>query len=734
VSSSDAVDISTSTALTAEDPVEVGQYRVLRLLGEGGMGKVYLARSAGSRLVALKVIRGEYADDPGFRARFRREVQAAGRVSGFFTAAVVDADPDAHRPWLATSYLPAPSLREVVRRLGTLTEPALRALAAGLAEALVAIHAAGLVHRDLKPGNVLVVEDGPRVIDFGISRALDSTQLTRTGGILGTPGYMSPEQVASGRTVGPASDVFALGCVLVFAATGTNPYGPGDTAKVLYRVVNSPPNLDGVPAALVPLIEACLNKDPDGRPAVTALLAEFTPADPGTLISPPLRAELARRTEEAAGIASLPPEAFPRGRQEPPRPTVFAAAPKPSRRRFFGITAAAVATAAAGGAGFALLRSEDTPSAPAAPATVAAPRVPENPSPAWTQKLPAELEYGGLGIASEGLNLVGDTLVCWDKRNAFGFDAATGSPRWTAKPTLPADTSSFEWLGVRESILFGTARDHDTNTNLLFGLNARGEQIVNHADGPASITSDGYVRSTSFVALFDARDGVALVDLMTPNGWGVLAMDLRTGRRLWTRDFARSDTTAIADDQRCYVQEAATTYALDLRTGAQLWSAQNTSSGGGTASMAVDSGVVVVCGTRLVALDGATGAQRWTAVNQPTFLNKVTAAGGLVTVSNENTVWGISAQDGSRRWTTPSQLTPTGGGSTTSPGAAASAELIAIPALGPNGAIALRGSTGQLLWTLRDQSEEPETWTVLTTKDTIYAASPTTVHAFKDQR
>lgn len=205
----------------------IGPYEVLQLLGEGGMGRVYLARSPGSRLVALKVIRPEYAEAPDFRGRFRREADAARKVSGFFTPPVLDADAGAEQPWLATAYIPAPSLHDAVARFGPLPEPALRALGAGLAEALLTIHAVGIVHRDLKPGNVLLAHDGPRVIDFGISRVAEATQVTRTNAVMGTPGFMAPEQIASSRETGPAADVFSLGCVLAFAATGGAPSAPG---------------------------------------------------------------------------------------------------------------------------------------------------------------------------------------------------------------------------------------------------------------------------------------------------------------------------------------------------------------------------------------------------------------------------------------------------------------------------------------------------------------------------
>jgi serine/threonine protein kinase len=240
-------------------------------LGQGGMGQVFLGVSPGGRPVAVKAIRPELASDPQFRIRFAREVAAARTVSGVFTAMVVAADVDGPIAWLATAYVPGPSLAEAVNEHGPLPEASLLALAAGLAEALAAIHAAGVTHRDLKPSNVLLAEDGPRVIDFGISRAAESTTLTQTGLTIGSPGFMSPEQ-AIGTEVGPPSDIFSLGTVLAFAATGKGPFGGGTTASLLYRVVHETPDLDGVPAAVRPLIERCLVKDPAQRPTAVALL------------------------------------------------------------------------------------------------------------------------------------------------------------------------------------------------------------------------------------------------------------------------------------------------------------------------------------------------------------------------------------------------------------------------------------------------------------------------------
>jgi hypothetical protein len=254
------------------DPELIGPYRLRGRLGAGGMGRVYLGLSPGGRAVAVKVIRAELAQDPEFRARFRREVAVARTVSGLYTAPVLDADTDSPEPWLATAYVPGPSLADAVTRHGPLPAASVLMLAAGLAEALSAIHGAGIVHRDLKPANVLLAADGPRLIDFGISRAAEASALTHTGLVVGSPGFMSPEQ-AEGREVGPASDVFSLGAVLAFAATGQGPFGSGSTPALVYRVVHNRPDLDLVPAGIRPVVERCLAKDPGLRPTAATLLA-----------------------------------------------------------------------------------------------------------------------------------------------------------------------------------------------------------------------------------------------------------------------------------------------------------------------------------------------------------------------------------------------------------------------------------------------------------------------------
>lgn len=282
--------------LTSQDPARIGPYRLIARLGEGGMGLVYLGRSEAGRTVAVKVVQAEYAGNQEFRRRFAREVAAARRVGGHWTAEVLDADPEAAVPWVATRYIPGPDLSTVVARdFGPLPEHSVRTLANRLALALQAVHEAGLIHRDLKPSNVLVTVDGPRVIDFGIARAMDSlagdSLHTRTGMLIGSPGFMSPEQVR-GLELTPASDIFCLGAVLVHAATGRLLFGAADTGLPahLFRIAEDEPDLSGVPASLVDLVRACLEKDPAKRPTpreVAARTAQDAAAEwlPGAVLA-----------------------------------------------------------------------------------------------------------------------------------------------------------------------------------------------------------------------------------------------------------------------------------------------------------------------------------------------------------------------------------------------------------------------------------------------------------------
>ncbi|HEY2060852.1 MAG TPA: serine/threonine-protein kinase [Amycolatopsis sp.] len=261
-------------ALEPADPRTVGRYRVHAELGRGGMGRVLLGSTADGRLVAIKLMHAQPGTQDDFRARFRREIDASRAVSGTYTAAVMDADPEAPAPWLVSVFVPGPPLNDVITGTGPLPEEPVRRLAAGLAAALLDIHRAGLVHRDLKPSNVLLAADGPRVIDFGIARAADGPDqgsLTQTGYLIGTPEYMSPEQVG-GQVLTPASDVFCLGGVLVYAATGHNPFSGGSPARTLYNVAHGQPALTGLPPGLEYLVRSCLAKDPAARPNPAQLL------------------------------------------------------------------------------------------------------------------------------------------------------------------------------------------------------------------------------------------------------------------------------------------------------------------------------------------------------------------------------------------------------------------------------------------------------------------------------
>ncbi len=273
------------------------------------MGRVYLARSPGGRQVAVKVIWPQLAEDAAFRARFAREVSAARKVGGLFTAQVVDADLDSPLPWLVTAYVPGMSLAEAVEQQGPLPTATLLALAAGLAEGLSAIHTAGVIHRDLKPSNVLLAPDGPRIIDFGISSAADATSLTGTGLMIGSPGFMSPEQ-AEGMPVGPFSDIFSLAGVLVFAARGEGPFGSGDTAALLYRVVHGTPNLDQLPDRIRPLVSRCLSRSGPARPTAAEFLAELVAAYPRAAdLTNWLPARLVELSAQRAAEADLNPAA-----------------------------------------------------------------------------------------------------------------------------------------------------------------------------------------------------------------------------------------------------------------------------------------------------------------------------------------------------------------------------------------------------------------------------------------
>ncbi|MBU6530809.1 serine/threonine-protein kinase [Streptomyces sp. NPDC057245] len=266
--------------LRASDPVQIGPYRLLGRLGSGGMGRVYLGRSMTGQLAAVKVLHDHLAEDQLFRSRFVRELDVASRISGRFSAAVLGSSGlrDQHL-WLATEYVPGPSVLEAVEASGPFDTQTVLALCLGLLGALETIHSAGVIHRDLKPSNVLLAADGPRVIDFGISAAVDTTRLTMTNVAVGTPGYMSPELVRGVTEVGPASDVFALGCTLAFAATGVSPFMGANAVETVFRILREDPDLPGLPEEIGALVEPCLRKEPEHRPSIDALIKTLPAAE-----------------------------------------------------------------------------------------------------------------------------------------------------------------------------------------------------------------------------------------------------------------------------------------------------------------------------------------------------------------------------------------------------------------------------------------------------------------------
>ncbi|MGW2085029.1 protein kinase domain-containing protein [Streptomyces sp. NPDC001880] len=348
-------------SLRGGDPAEIGGYPLEARLGSGGMGTVFLARTSSGRPVAIKLIHQQFAHDDEFRIRFRQEVAAARRVSGAFTAAVVDAAPEAEQPWMATTYIEGPTLAQRIAAEGPLNGAELRRLAIGLAEALRDIHRVGVVHRDLKPSNVVLSPEGPRVIDFGISRAVDQQTLTMTGRVIGTPPFMSPEQLQAPRGVGPRSDVFSLGTLLVYSATGRGPFDADSPYMTAYQVVHEEPSLDAVPVALRAVVEPCLDKDPEARPSAEELLVLLRdlPADFGGTDANGAGAGRTRDmiTQHHLAVRATPaPTAPPTTPPGPDTGTTGTPIGRRLRRRWRPVLAAAVAVAAIGG-GVAALKS-----------------------------------------------------------------------------------------------------------------------------------------------------------------------------------------------------------------------------------------------------------------------------------------------------------------------------------------------------------------------------------------
>ncbi|MEU3493943.1 PQQ-binding-like beta-propeller repeat protein [Kitasatospora cineracea] len=615
--------------LDRTDPESVGPYLLLARLGVGGMGRVYLARSAGGRTVAVKVVRADLAGDADFRERFRREVSAAQSVGGTFTAPVVDADRDGPTPWLATAYVLGPALDDAVRGHGPLPVEAVRTLGVGLGQALAAIHAAGLVHRDLKPSNVLLAADGPRVIDFGIARALDGDRMTSTGVVVGSPGFMSPEQ-AAGRRLGPAGDVFSLGSVLVFAATGHGPFdhaedgGAPSAASLLYRVVHDEPDLSGVPGPLLPAVTACLAKDPADRPSpagLGALLGEpAAPARSGWLPAA-LASDIATRAAEVmdleapvrpgdprSGPAAAPAVRTPTEVSDPgtvrlrapgaPAPDAGRAGhptepigsappagrPGPSRRALLLGGGAAVLAGAGGLTAWALsggskpgpgpAPAPPTGSASPAAASSAAPsRAPGMPpAPLWTYRT-AESNVGSLGMAfSPGLLHLGSS-------DLVAVNLADGKEKWITK-----DAMAYNMACAGGTISYGTVADlitvdAATGTVLWKYQSERGKPNGTQIASDMVLNADD--RAVYAMCAYLQLDDKGLPDMGAKTGKGIMALSRKDGSMLWnqhrqqTADYTvSSDLTA---DALLYTDSKENLVARSLADGSQTWFATTNS-------------------------------------------------------------------------------------------------------------------------------------------------------------
>ncbi|MFF2997685.1 PQQ-binding-like beta-propeller repeat protein [Streptomyces sp. NPDC057950] len=485
------------TPLSTGDPESIGGYTLLGRLGAGGMGVVYLGVAASGRQVAVKLVHGPYAQEEEFRTRFRQEIEAARRVSGAFTAPVVDADPDADQPWMATLYVPGLNLAEVVERDGPLSLRELRALGLGLTDALRDIQRAGLVHRDLKPRNVLMTEDGPRVIDFGISRAADHQSLTTTGRMIGTPPFMSPEQLAAPRDVTPASDVFSLGSLLVFAAVGTGPFDADSPYITGYQVVFGTPDLGGVPEALLGIVERCLDKDPAARPELTDIHRMLRALPESGATGPPKTGQSAKpRRRPASRSAATPSAGAATGLGTGGR--------RRTRMLLTGLGAVLAVTALGIGVGVSV-SGPDTPAT--APATASASARPASLPDGW-RPWRAGLRYDVKGVPldydSPGCVAQGSALFCGGTGfTAARIDAASGRTLWRAG-TRPQGTQP---VGVRDGLVY-MYEEPDDRTRRVVALDAgtghrrwqrdisTSEEAVLYDGGLLTLSPD----SSSFVA------------------------------------------------------------------------------------------------------------------------------------------------------------------------------------------------------------------------------------------
>ncbi|MEU6757974.1 PQQ-binding-like beta-propeller repeat protein [Streptomyces sp. NPDC046685] len=676
--------------LTQHDPRRIGPFEVLGRLGAGGMGLVYLARSASGRRVAIKTVRTELAEDQLFRVRFTREVEAARAVSGFYTAAVVDADPRAAVPWLATAYVPAPSLEEIINECGPMPAQAVRWLAAGIAEALQSIHGAGLVHRDLKPSNVLVVEDGPRVIDFGIASGVSNTRLTMTNVAVGTPAYMSPEQAKDSRSVKGASDVFSLGSTLVFAATGHPPYHGANPVETVFMLLREGPNLEGLPDELRPLIDSCMQMDATQRPTPADLQAQLAPHlfdggdDSGT----------ASAWLPGRAVAMI--EARRAGNRTPA--AAIAPAPQPGPRSAGGASAAVTHRRPRGGAdpwvdprtGQAVpQRPHHPPMSPVPsgePVRLGGSPVPIGPGPRASTVTPA-------AHASVADSATGWVRPPGGSASSASVPAPASSPGSVPGPAPAPDSGRWRpWRFRMSNEVWGTPT---VAGNLLYVTSfevhaldvASGRRQFKTRDVAWSMAvADGRIHASDGPSLYalDAGDGSERWRLSTDawvyalraergtvitatRGGGVQGWEASNGQKLWEltgaqSDFETPEAAPVLHDGTVYVWQDARLRALDARSGRESWSypVGDAASCGGVpvrVTPAPDGNVYIAAGTRVLSVDRASGRVRWHFEAPAVFLappafapGAAITGGGVYLVDYLGTVYALDAATGHDRW------------------------------------------------------------------------------------
>ncbi|MFC9546115.1 serine/threonine-protein kinase [Streptomyces sp. NPDC056956] len=565
---------NTGAGAEAELPEYAGHYRLESCLGSGGMGVVHLARSTSGMRVAVKVVHARYAMDPEFRGRFRQEVAAARRVSGAFTAPVVDADPEAGRPWMATLYIPGPTLSEQVKRNGPMDPDQSRRLMAGMAEALRDIHRVGVVHRDLKPSNVLLADDGPKVIDFGISRPRDSELRTETGKLIGTPPFMAPEQFRRPREVGPAADVFALGSLMVHATTGRGPFDSDSPYVVAYQVVHDEPDLTGVPESLAPLVLRCLAKEPGDRPTPDELMRELrsvAAAYDTQVFIPPPRTPDEERTEAPADGPEAERERGTAPAAAAERAPADGAGERPARRlgRRTVLVAGALCLTVLGGLTAAQLTGDDTQPARR---TTAAQSTPAGFG-AWET---APVRRGGMPQCSYRQ----ERLLCALRGRVVALDPADGRTLWrhdlprTPRSEPPAVAGglvhpSLDRIGDLEALDPATGRRAwHRDAPAYEGVRAAGDMLLlTRADGTVTGVDGATGRTawsrrvpgqavpyfSSFAGEADEPSAYATSPSADGRGTRITAVDPATGDVRWDAELAGSLTPVGAADGSVYL-------------------------------------------------------------------------------------------------------------------------------------------------------------------------------------